>query len=182
MRLLACPADSVPHMPVLAAVGSLITTLLGGWAAPRIADHSHLILGLAAGLMLGVVCFDLIPEALAHESHRLLGVPAALLALAAGFLALHVLERSAARHRGHEDEYSDRSHEPGIGILAASGLVGHSVIDGFAIGAAFQAGAAVGGGDRRRVISHDFADGFTTFTITTLFGNNRQHGPPRIRQ
>ena len=45
-------------MPVLVAFGSFITTLLGGVAALRIGDRRHLVLGLAAGLMLGVVLFD----------------------------------------------------------------------------------------------------------------------------
>jgi len=45
--------------------------------------------------------------------------------------------------------------------LAASGLVGHSVMDGFAIGAAFQAGIEVGAAVAVAVIGHDFADGFT---------------------
>ena len=132
-------------MPVLVALGSFATTLLGGVAALRIGDRRHLVLGLAAGLMLGVVLFDLLPEALGEQPARLFGVPAALLATMAGFLALHVIERSAPVHRGHEDEYARHQHHPGVGLLAASA-----------------------------VISHDFADGFNTYTITSLYGNNRR--------
>ena len=54
-------------MPVLVALGSFATTLLGGVAALRIGDRRHLVLGLAAGLMLGVVLFDLLPEALGEQ-------------------------------------------------------------------------------------------------------------------
>src|SRR2546421_10982910 len=88
-------------MPVLVALGSLATTLLGGLAALRIGDRRHLVLGLAAGLMLGVVLFDLLPEALGEQPASLFGVPAVLLAAMAGFLTLHVIERSAPVHRGH---------------------------------------------------------------------------------
>ena len=77
---------------------------------------------------------------------------------------LHVVERTVGIHRGHEEEYAPHEHAPTVGLLAASGLVGHSVMDGFAIGAAFQAGASVGDGGRSAVISHDFADGFNTYT------------------
>jgi hypothetical protein len=42
-------------MPVLVALGVVRQTLLGGVAALRIGDRRHLVLGLAAGLMLGVV-------------------------------------------------------------------------------------------------------------------------------
>jgi ZIP family zinc transporter len=161
-------------MPVLVALGSFATTLLGGVAALRIGDRRHLVLGLAAGLMLGVVLFDLLPEALGEQPARLFGVPAVLLAAMAGFLVLHVIERSASVHRGHETEYAGHRHQPGIGMLAASGLVGHSLMDGFAIGAAFQAGTTIAVVVAIAVISHDFADGFNTYTITSLYGNNRR--------
>src|SRR5215831_1300139 len=87
-------------MPVLVALGSFATTLLGGVAALRIGDRRHLVLGLAAGLMLGVVLFDLLPEALSEQPEHLFGVPVVMLAAMAGFLALHVIERSAPVHRG----------------------------------------------------------------------------------
>jgi zinc and cadmium transporter len=161
-------------MPVLVALGAFATTLLGGVAALRIGDRRHLVLGLAAGLMLGVVLFDLLPEALSEQPARLFGVPSVMLAAMAGFLALHVIERSAPVHGGHEDEYARHQHQPGIGMLAASGLVGHSLLDGFAIGAAFQAGTTVAAVVAIAVISHDFADGFNTYTITSLYGNNRR--------
>ena len=161
-------------MPVIVALGSFVTTLLGGMAALRIGDRRHLVLGLAAGLMLGVVLFDLLPEALDEQPARLFGVPAVMLATMAGFLALHVIERSASVHQGHEPEYAGHRHQPGVGMLAASGLVGHSLMDGFAIGAAFQAGATMAAVVAIAVISHDFADGFNTYTITSLYGNNRR--------
>jgi ZIP family zinc transporter len=45
-----------------------------------------------------------------------------------GFLVLHVIERTVGIHRGHESEYANHSHGPAVGLLAASGLVGHSVM------------------------------------------------------
>ena len=69
---------------------------------------------------------------------------------------------------------ADIAEAPSVGLLAASGLVGHSVMDGFAIGAAFQAGAGVGAVVAVAVIGHDFADGFNTYTITSIYGNDRR--------
>ena len=164
-------------MPVVVAFGAFVTTLLGGFAALRLRDRRHLVLGWAAGLMLGVVGFDLLPEALHLEPRQLFSVPIALLVFVAGFLVLHIIERSVAIHRAHEGEgheYALHSHDRGVGILAASGLVGHSVMDGFAIGAAFQAGHSVGIVVAIAVVSHDFADGFNTYTITSLYGNDRR--------
>jgi zinc and cadmium transporter len=61
-----------------------------------------------------------------------------------------------------------------MGVLAAAPLIGHSFADGLAIGAAFQAGTAVGAVVAVAVLSHDFADGFNTFTIAALYGSERR--------
>ena len=124
--------------------------------------------------MLGVVAFDLVPEALSQQSGELFGVRLALLAAVVGFLTLHVVERSVAIHRAHEGEYAGHLHAPGVGVFAGSALVVHSLMDGFAIGAAFQAGGTVGVVVSIAVLSHDFADGFNTYTITSLYGNDRR--------
>jgi zinc transporter ZupT len=168
-------------MAVLVAAGAFLMTLIGGGVAHRMGDRRHLVLGLAAGLMLGVVGFDLLPEALHAQPRDLFGVPAALLMFVAGFLGIHVVERAVAVHRAHEGEYAAHSHghrhsrdSEGLGLAAAGALVGHSVMDGFAIGAAFQAGSTVGTVVAIAVIAHDFADGFNTYTITRLYGNARR--------
>jgi len=159
---------------VVVAFGSFLTTLLGGYAAVRIGPYRNLVLGLAAGLMLGVVGFDLLPEALSQEPRLLAGVPAPLLAFVLGFLVLHVIEHTVGIHRGPAASDAEDFQAPSVGLLAASGLVGHSVMDGFAIGAAFQARSRVGAVVAVAVIGHDFADGFNTYTVTSLYGNDRR--------
>ncbi|BBX45048.1 ZIP family metal transporter [Mycobacterium cookii] len=161
-------------MAVLVAFGSFITTLLGGYAALRIRSYRYLVLGLAAGLMLGAVSFDLLPEALNDDPWRLFGIPTPLVAFVFGFLVLHVIEHAVGIHRGQASRESEVNEAPAVGLLAASGLVGHSVMDGFSIGAGFQAGAAVGVVVAVAVIGHDFADGFNTYTVTWLYGNSRR--------
>ncbi|BBX64529.1 ZIP family metal transporter [Mycobacterium saskatchewanense] len=161
-------------MAVLVAFGSFITTLLGGYAALRIGSYRYLVLGLAAGLMLGAVAFDLLPEALSQGSWTLFGIPTPLVAFVLGFLVLHVIERTVGIHREEPADAADIVDAPSVGLLAATGLVGHSVMDGFAIGAAFQAGAGVGAVVAVAVIGHDFADGFNTYTITSIYGNDRR--------
>ena len=191
-------------MPVLVALGAFAMTLVGGLVAGRVGDKRHLVLGLAAGLMLGVVGFDLLPESLDAASGKLFGVDHALLMFVLGFLVLHVVERSVAIHRAHESEYAVHHHghehggpalpDPGgaeggaavpggshvhgrsenLGLAAASALCLHSVMDGFAIGAAFQVADSFGAVVAIAVIAHDFADGFNTYTITRLYGNDRR--------
>ena len=61
----------------LAALTALATTT-GGFIAIKVKDRLHLVLGLSAGLLLGLVAFDLLPEQplscaqeLFHNTHQL---------------------------------------------------------------------------------------------------------------
>ncbi|WP_424535502.1 ZIP family metal transporter [Sphaerisporangium viridialbum] len=162
-------------MPIVLAFAAFVTTLLGGIVALRVQDRRHMVLGAAAGVMLGVVAFDLIPESLELAPYRLLGVPLPMLTLALGFLTIHVIERSLAVHEVQEGHYASHSHRhAAVGLGAGSALVVHSLIDGTAIGAAFQTGSELGFVVAIAVIAHDFTDGFNTFTLTTLYGNARR--------
>ncbi|MES5822683.1 ZIP family metal transporter [Streptomyces sp. RG80] len=167
-------------MAVFVALGAFLMTLAGGWTAQRVTDRRHLVLGLAGGLMLGVVGLDLLPEALEAAGTEVFGVPAALLLFVAGFLLAHLVERLlAARQAAHGaeeagDAASGGGRVPEVGLTAAAAMVGHSAMDGVAIGAAFQVGGGMATAVALAVIAHDFADGFNTYTITSLYGNARR--------
>ncbi|GAA3793332.1 hypothetical protein GCM10022403_029190 [Streptomyces coacervatus] len=161
-------------MAVFVALGAFLMTLAGGWTAQRVTDRRHLVLGLAGGLMLGVVGLDLLPEALKAAGEEVFGVPAALLLFVTGFLLAHLVERLlAARQAAHGGEESN-GRAPEVGLTAAAAMVGHSAMDGVAIGAAFQVGGGMGTAVTLAVVAHDFADGFNTYTITSLYGNARR--------
>ncbi|MGW0556273.1 ZIP family metal transporter [Streptomyces sp. NPDC002926] len=160
-------------MAVFVALGAFLMTLFGGWTAQRVTDRRHLVLGLAGGLMLGVVGLDLLPEALEAAGHKVFGVPQGLLLFVGGFLAAHLVERLlAVRQAAHGADEAERV--PQVGLTAAAAMVGHSLMDGIAIGAAFQVGGGMGAAVALAVVTHDFADGFNTYTITSLYGNTRR--------
>ncbi|MGW7450513.1 ZIP family metal transporter [Streptomyces sp. NPDC054787] len=160
-------------MAVIVALGAFLMTLAGGWTAQRVTDRRHLVLGLAGGLMLGVVGLDLLPEALHAAGDDVLGVPLALLLFVTGFLVAHVVERLlAVRQAAHGAENGGRV--PQVGLTAAAAMVGHSLADGVALGAAFQVGGGMGVAVALAVVTHDFADGFNTYTLTRLYGNARR--------
>ncbi|GAA2235305.1 ZIP family metal transporter [Streptomyces nogalater] len=166
-------------MAVFVALGAFLMTLAGGWTAQHVTDRRHLVLGLAGGLMLGVVGLDLLPEALRAADTEIHGVPAALLLFVAGFLLAHLVERLlAARRAAHgaveHGAAGPRHRSPEVGLTAAAAMVGHSLMDGVAIGASFQVGGGMGTAVALAVIAHDFADGFNTFTLTRLYGNARR--------
>ncbi|WP_406288821.1 ZIP family metal transporter [Streptomyces sp. NBC_00209] len=159
-------------MAVFVALGAFLMTLAGGWVAQRVSDRRHLVLGLAGGLMLGVVGLDLLPEAVEAAGGLVFGVPAALLLFVGGFLVAHLVERLLAVRQAAHGAAEERV--PQVGLTAASAMVGHSLMDGVALGAAFQVGGGMGTAVALAVITHDFADGFNTYTITSLYGNARR--------
>ncbi|WHM39343.1 ZIP family metal transporter [Streptomyces sp. BPTC-684] len=158
-------------MAVIVALGAFLMTLVGGWTAQRVTDRRHLVLGLAGGLMLGVVGLDLLPEAVEAAGDEVFGVPAALLLFVGGFLLAHLVERLLAVRRA---AHGGDKRVPQVGLTAAAAMVGHSLMDGIAIGAAFQVGGGMGAAVAVAVITHDFADGFNTYTITSLYGNEKR--------
>jgi len=150
-------------MPVaIFAFAAFVFTLLGGVFALKNRDRLHRVLGFTAGVLLGVVAFDLLPEI--FELIRKTGANplAPMIALVAGFLFFHVLEKLAVIHSAHEGEYEAGHRHPHVGQLSALALAGHSFFDGVGIGLAFQVNTAVGLAVAVAVIAHDFADGLNT--------------------
>lgn len=163
-------------MAVVLALSTFVSTALGGIVALRARDRMHLILGLAAGVMLGLVAFDLLPELFELSDATWGGVPLAALTFALGFLALHVVERSIALHNAHEGEYGEHGHDhrhPKVGLASAVALAVHSFLDGVGIGLAFQISTTVGVAVAIAVIAHDFADGLNTVTVMLAHRNSR---------
>jgi ZIP family zinc transporter len=180
-----------PRLAVMAialALMTFVSTALGGAFALRHRDRLHLILGFTAGVILGVVAFDVLPEIshLATTTNTDFKVP--MVALAAGFLFFHGVEKWLLVHFAHESEYAGHQHRHGpqesrshdgkhhesIGLASALALAGHSLTDGVAIGLAFQVSHNVGFAVAIAVIGHDFADGLNTVALMLTHGNNRR--------
>ncbi len=150
---------------VLFAVLTFISTMLGGLFALRNRDRLHWILGFTAGVLLGVVAFDLIPEIFQLIQSTGVDSVVPMVALVAGFLVFHVVEKLTLIHSVHEDEYVPGHRHPNVGLVSALALAAHSFFDGVGIGLAFQVNPAVGIAVALAVISHDFADGLNTVTL-----------------
>lgn len=147
---------------VAIAVATFLSTFAGGLLALKLHDKLHLILGFSAGAVIGVAFFDLLPEAIGFGEK--LGGPASIPAYAAlGFLSYLVLDRILL-------SCGDAAPR---GRFAAGVLCVHSLLDGVAIGLAFQASHAVGIVVAIAVLTHDFSDGINTMNIVLKSGSNR---------
>jgi ZIP family zinc transporter len=155
---------------ILLSLATFFSTLSGGLFALKFRNRLHFILSFTAGVLLGVVSFDILPEifSIAHEGA--IDPTGAMIALVVGFLLFHSLEKFVLIHHAHEESYSAH-HHPQVGVLSSLALVGHSFMDGVAIGIAFQVSSAVGVIVAVAVIAHDFCDGLNTVSLMLVHHN-----------
>lgn len=158
----------------LLTVAASIAALLGGLTALHSRGWLNRALALTAGLVLGLVCFDLLPEIFNLSKSQKLDTAYPMIALAAGFLMFHIFEKFVPVHEANEAQYGPHQH-PIFGTARAAALSGHSFLDGLSIGVGFQASTAVGSAVALAVIGHRFADGFDTTTFMVYHGNKKAH-------
>ena len=148
-------------------------TALGGLLALKSKDRLHLVLGLSAGLLLGLVAFELLPESFSHDVGQFLNVPVTAIALIGGFLTLHLFEKFSGGHEPVESEYGTEHRHAGsvAGTLGALAMAGHVLIDGIALGVAFQVSNELGIAVFVAVLVHAFSDGLNTVSLLIKSGN-----------
>jgi len=158
---------------LLLSLGTFFSTLSGGLLALKFHDRLHYILSFTAGVLLGVVSFDILPEifGLAHENG--FDQTGAMIALVAGFLLFHSLEKFVLVHHAHEADYAAHRH-PQVGVFSALALVGHSFMDGVGIVLGFQVSESVGIIVAIAVIAHDFCDGLNTVSLMLVHENTNR--------
>jgi ZIP family zinc transporter len=145
---------------------AMLSTLTGGYIAIVAQKRVHLLLGLGAGVVMGAVFFDLLPEALTlaeklrWNNHSPLGI------VVLGFLTFYLAERLIVLHSCPSGDCTNEVHKQ-IGRFGASGLILHSALDGAAIGAATMLGWRTGLLVAVAVVVHDASDGLNTILLVT---------------
>ena len=158
-------------MAIILAALTVASTAIGGMLALKSKDRFHLVLGLSAGLLLGLVGFDLLPEVF-HESQITGGVPSVSIAILVGFLLLHISERSFGGHEPVDSEYShDHSHGSIAGGVGAVAMAGHVFLDGAALGLSFKVSNELGFAVFIALLVHAFSDGLNTVSMLVKSGH-----------
>jgi ZIP family zinc transporter len=160
------------------AATTVLATFLGGMLALRAKDRFHLVLGLSAGLLLGLVGFDLLPEIFEMNTDNLIGVRTISVALIAGFLSLHFIEQFAGSHEPAESDYGhEHTHAVEIaGTVGAIAMAGHIFLDGVALALAFKVSDALGFAVFIAMLVHAFSDGLNTVALLVKTGQWRSRG------
>lgn len=149
---------------------AFFSTFIGGLVALRYKDKLHLILGLTAGVLLGVVAFDIFPEIIELVKKTGTDPIKPMIALVFAFMLFHILEKLLLIHHSQESSYGHHKH-PNVGILSALALAGHSFLDGVGIGLGFQISSGIGFLVALAVIAHDFSDGLNTVSLMLAHKN-----------
>jgi zinc transporter ZupT len=157
-------------MSALYAVSAFLMTLAGGAFAFRYRRYLLYIMAFSAGLLIGVVFLDLIPEIVHIAEEAKLDVRTLMVVVIAGFVGIFLLEKLTIIHS--EKQHDEPGHHHNVGLVGAIGLSFHSFLDGLAIGVGFQAGNEVGIVVLVAVLAHDFADGLNTVTFMLASKNN----------
>lgn len=158
-------------MTLLISITAFLFTLFGGLFALRFKDRLHLILGLSAGVIIGVAFFDLIPESI-ELVESTMHAEEIMAIVALGFMLYMILDRSIVLHHHHDHHHHAHNQR---GKLGAASFSFHSFLDGAAIGLAFQVSAEVGFVVTLSILIHKFSDGLNIVNmILKNHGTTRQ--------
>ena len=99
-------------LPILISRGAFTATFGGGFLAARLHNRLGVLPAFAAGVLIAVPLFDLLPEAMAIATKVGTSMSTVLYFTAAGFLFLYILERSVSVHRVCEDGACTKVRHP----------------------------------------------------------------------
>src|SRR3989344_506451 len=148
---------------ILIMLAIAATTLLGGLIALSFRDKLHLILGFSAGAVVAVALFDLLPESIALSSQSY-SISLIMLLVVCGFVGYMLIDRFSHLHTHTHDDNIDcnNTNHTRPASWAIIGISVHSLLDGIAIGLAYQVSPAVGIVIAIAVLAHVFSDGMNT--------------------
>ncbi len=147
---------------IILAIATAGSTFMGGAIAIKLRKVLHYFFAFSAGALIAVAFLDILPESVTTALRFGLPLHYLFLTVVLSFLLYNTIDRVfATQHMEGKEEM----HQHIMGPIGASGLVIHSLIDGVAIGSAFQLSPVVGLAVAIAVISHDFTDGINTVII-----------------
>jgi zinc transporter ZupT len=144
----------------LYALLATLSELAGGALPfhPRLRQlDARYVLGFAAGILVSLAFFELIPESNPGEHH---------LFLVLGFFSFYLIEKVAMLHSCGERECEIHS----IGWVSVAGMAGDNVIDGIAIAIGYLTQPALGLLITLAVIVHEIPQGITSTVIMKASG------------
>ena len=157
------------QLAILAAItgGTPLVIALLPAARRQVSERvTHLMLGLSAGILLGISLVTIFPEAFEAATATGLSPQAVSIGAAAGFFALLFLERVLLARSGLGPVHFEngRRIQP-FGTLAVSALAIHGLLDGFVIPLGFALNVTTGAVIAFAVALHQIPDSFAAAAV-----------------
>ena len=134
-------------------------TTIGGILGVTFKNTSNKFLGfilsLASGLMIAIVCFDLIPEAL-----EISGIPLIILGIIFGVICMIICDELVQKKFSINKCYKENTLLK-TGIIVSIGLALHNFPEGLAIGSGFGASIKLGYSLALAILLHDIPEGIS---------------------
>ena len=165
--------ETIKILLIVTAIAGIAGTGIGGILGALLQKDSNrtasLLLSFAAGIMLGVVCFDLIPEAVETNAGVMMVIAAVATGVAVIYLLNYLIDRNTnpevahidANHPKTADDLDELIHSDHFGvhraqkenrlalfvagIVMASAIALHNVPEGMTIGASYASNNGVMG-------------------------------------
>ncbi len=136
-------------------------TTLGGIIGVVIKKHSNkflsFILSFASGLMMAVICFDLIPEAL-----EITGIVNVIIGIGIGIIAMIFCDLLVEKKFNTNQQFKQNNNSLlKTGIIVSIGLAIHNFPEGLAIGSGFEASIKLGLSLAIAICLHDIPEGIS---------------------
>lgn len=136
-------------------------TTLGGLIGIFIKKHSNkflsFILAFASGLMMAVICFDLIPEALGIST-----IPNIVIGIIVGIIVMIGCDLLVEKKFNQNSKFKKENNLLlKTGIIVSIGLAIHNFPEGLAIGSGFEASAKLGLSLALAICLHDIPEGIS---------------------
>jgi zinc transporter ZupT len=153
---------------------TFFSTMIGGvFTLRRAGVNINMLFAFAAGALIGISFFDIIPEAATLSATTGVQLNLLMSTIVVAFLVFHTLDQCFVCLHTKKDDSS--GHAPQIsGIVKATGLTLHSFLDGVAIGTAFYVGFELGLLVALAVVFHDFSDGLNTVAVMVRSGSSHR--------
>lgn len=153
--------NNIINTTILGLFFGTIGTTIGGIIGCVLKSNSNrflsFILSFASGLMMSVICFDLIPEALTIS-----GIIETIIGIIIGIIIMFICDILVEKKFNSSHEFlNSNSNLLKTGIVVSIGLALHNIPEGLAIGSGFEASSKLGLSLALAICLHDVPEGIS---------------------